>query len=223
MKYCSFETRKVLDCLEEYGIALPERHYYFVEIAVGRYWNTHVQQVCRQFLEGGNVEKKLEKIEQQGWLYFKDPLEKILLPRGAAHRGEQITWDDPGGLAAWAYDLVTSSLLLCDFNMQELRVLMVDIPPMCGEPTHVFNAIEAAKRQNIRTIAYLHGILRREYQTRQGKLREIQSESAKHDTGWTPGEFEQMDVIERKEILADWKDRLNNIKINKALNALRED
>jgi hypothetical protein len=217
MTYCSSETRKVLDVLDEYGLTVDRDDMLRVEQAVGRFWNTHVQKVIRDVMKHA----KMERIEEVGvWEYFQKPVLSMLTPRGAAARTDSIDFELTYHNRN-VYNLVTSSLLLADFNMSELKLLTVDIPPMVSEMADLTRAIEACKRQSVRSIYYLHGVIQREYQTRQGRIKEIQKQTAEAaDQGWKiPDSYDRMDITERRSLADDWKDRLNSIQIAKALNA----
>lgn len=221
-KYCSYEARKIINALDNYGIEIPRDQYYNIEIEIGTYWNTHIITVIEQVLSGGNTEAKLEKIGTMGWAYFVRPVRSMLTPRAVAHRTDPIHLSDD----AWqvkVYDVVTTSLLLADFNLKELQLLAQEIPTLAKDAETLSKGIEAAKRQGIRNINYLAGILRREYQTAQGRIKEIQEQTAQYGKGWeAPHGFEQMDIVERMELQSEWQDRLNSIRITQALNNAKD-
>jgi hypothetical protein len=215
--YCSFEARKVIDCIEDYGITVSIEDYIKIESWVGRFWNTHIQKVIKDIMARGVA---IDNVENTGVAtYFEKPILSILTPRGGAHRSIPVDFTITDHVTR-VYDIVCTSLCLTDFNMDELRLLVCDVAPMIAETIQLSNAIEACKRTQARSVFYLHGVVRREYQTAQGRIREIQAQAAVHETqGWTvPEDFDKMDVIERKELDIDWRDKLNSITITRALN-----
>jgi hypothetical protein len=217
MTYCSSETRKVLDVLDEYGLTVDRDDMLRVEQAVGRFWNTHIQKVIRDIMKNA----KVERIEALGvWEYFEKPIISMLTPRGAAARTDPIEFEIDEHVEK-VYNLVTSSLLLADFNMKELALLVGEIPSMAPDVITLANAITACKRQGVRSVYYLHGVVQREHQTTQGRIKEIQKQTAEAaDQGWRiPDSYDKMDITERRSLADDWKDRLNSIQIAKALNA----
>ncbi len=216
MRYCSYETRKVIESLNLYGVDAREEEYFDIEIEVGLFWNTHIQQVIEKVMcSAGDVEKKFAKITEDGWAYFKKPVRSMLTPRGAAHRTEIVSiWET----ARPFYNAITGGFLRADFNMKELALLCVEMPPMIADSLALSNAIKASGEN--RSLYYLHGIVRREHQSRQGRIREIQNKTDQHaDAGWSPDpNFDKIDIIDRLELAADWQDKLNDLQINQALN-----
>jgi hypothetical protein len=214
--YCSYEARKVIETLDEYGMTLPDDDYISLEQDIGRFWNTHIQKIVNDVTKP----KTVERFEVMGWAYYKKPVISLLTPRGGAHRTEPVDF----GTDEWTsqvYRLVSSSLLLADFNMKELAILCGELPKMVTDVQALSAAISACKRQGSRSIYYLHGVIRREYQTTQGRIQEIQRQSAEPERqGWDiPEGFEKMDVIERRSLAQDWQDQLNNIAIQRALDS----
>jgi hypothetical protein len=212
MRYCSLETRKVIETIEEYGVEVPGEHYLRVEQAVGRFWNTHIQKVIKQVVTPSNVDRV-------DWPWLEKPIISMLTPRGGAQRTETVDIVITEHVEQ-VYNLVTTSLVLADFNMTELGLLTGEVATMAPDVLTLSNAIAACKKQNNRSIYYLHGVLRRDYQTRQGRIAEIQQQTTEsEDRGWRiPDNYEKMDVVERMELANDWKDRLNSIQISQSLN-----
>jgi hypothetical protein len=215
MNYCSYEARKVHEYLDNYGIELHADDWFDVELACDVFYVSHVVQVLEQVLRGGNTAKKLEKIAALGWAYFDKPIKSILGDRDAAHRKMSVTngidlqWDRA------VYGMVTRGFALADFSPRELS-LIIEIASMITEPLQFTNAKQACRES--RSIFYLHGVVRREYQTAQGRIREIQQRHDESAAGWSPPEdHEQMDVIDRRILEQEWRDRLNSIAISKAL------
>jgi hypothetical protein len=222
---CSYDARKVFERLSDYGIELPRQDDFNVEMAVGEFFPNHVIGVIDDILKRGtpgNAHKKMAKIAEMGWAYFNKPVWAMLSARTGALRTNSISIEH-NEKNTRIYGVVTASLLLADFNMDELRILCIDLPAIIGDDAALSNAIEAAKRQSARSIYYLQGILRREYQTTQGRIKEIQSQAQQHDKGWAPPTgFEEMDIVDRRELHSDWLDKLNSIKVAKALNDAKD-
>ncbi len=216
-RYCSFEARKVIDTIEQYGITVDGNEYFRIEAMVGTFWNTHVIKVIGQIMKGGNPDKKIAKAESIGFSYFEKPLISMLTPRGGASRATPI--EVKGDWTEQVYNLVTANLLLADFNMTELALLVEGIPRMMTEVADLSRAMAACRERNIRSIYYLHGVVQKEYATAQGRIREIQEKP--EDLGWQPdADFEKMDPVERIELLGDWRSKLEDIEITKALNSV---
>lgn len=215
MKYCSYECRKVLEKLSEYGIEIAADEWFDIEIAVDAFWTTHVIGVIEQVLTGGDPAKKLAKIELMGWAYFHKPIASLLGSRSGALRPESVFNGTVFDWTRTVYNMVTGSFCRADFNMKEMALINA-MTEMVKDP-HQFSRAKEACRDN-RSIYYLHGVLRREYDSARGKIREIQ-ETTDTSSGWTPPEgYEQMDVIERKTLEREWADRLNSLRISQALN-----
>lgn len=210
-KYCSYETRKILDRLDDFGVTAEP---FDIEIDIGTFWSTHVLQVVNQVMSGGDAAKKIEKIERDGWAYFRQPVRSMLTPRGAAHRSDGVVIHLD---TRPTYNAISNGFARTDFNMTELSHI-VEIHGMVRDTLDLSNHFRASGDN--RSIYYLHGIVRREYQSRQGKIREIQARTDEGaDRGWSVSpNYDKPDVVDRAELAQDWQDRLNNIKINAALN-----
>lgn len=215
MKYCSFEARKVLDAIEQYGITIDPGEYFDVEAAVGAFWNTHIVKIIEQVMKGGDATAKIKKAEVLGWKYFEKPIISMLTPRGGASRNQPIVVQ--GDWNRQVYNLVTGSLLLADFNMTELGLLVEAIPNQTTEIEELARAMQVCRDRNSRTIYYLHGIIQREYQTRQGRIKEIQERTHEVKGFEVDPHFEKLDTIERMELAQDWREQLENIKLSQAL------
>lgn len=219
MRYCSYEARKVIECVGEYGLEIPEDEYFALEVCVGRFWNTHMQQVIRQIMTGGDPKKKLVRAQLAGWSYFEKPIISMLTPRGQAMRNDAIDIPTDVEWISKLYNMVTSGFLLADFNMNELKVLTIDLPTLVVDVEECSRAMAACRTANVRNVNYLAGVARREYQTRQGRIREIQETDT--PAGWEPPpDFEKVDIVERRELAALWQDQLREIEIQKALNEM---
>lgn len=221
MKYCSFETRKVIDAVEQYGITVDASDYAAIERIIGTFWNTHVVKIIHQVMTGGDPAKKIQKAEMLGWRYFEKPILSMLSARGGAMRNEGISFVED----SWneqVYNLVTANLLLADFNMTELALLVVQIPAMVSTAHNLSLAMQAARDRNVRTIYYLHGIIQREYQTAQGRIKEIQEQP--ESRGWEPPvNFEKLEPIERMELDQQWLDLQQKIALDAVFNEIARD
>lgn len=216
IQYCSYETRTVIEAIEAYGVTVNNDDYFEIEIDVGCFWQTHIVKIIEQVMNGGNVEAKLAKVEVMGWDYFRKPIRSMLTHRGAAHRTELISI-----LSVYAgfYNAITRGFLRADFNMKELAIICVDMPPMIRDLQDLSLAMRASGEN--RSPYYLGGILKREHQTRRGKAREIQHNNTQgEDRGWQPPPDPDLDIVDRMELALDWQDRLNNAKIAQGLNEL---
>jgi hypothetical protein len=216
VRYCSYEARKVVDAIGEYGPEIPDTHYISIEHHVGKWWTGHIIDVIKAIMARGDADKKLEKIEQQGYDYFVKPVVSILSPRSVALRPDQVVLER--GWPISVYHMVTSGFARADFGIKELG-LIAEIATFISEPLQFTNAKNACGEN--RSIYYLHGVCRREYQTAQGRIREIQQTHATNEArGWRPPEnHEHLDVIERHLAVQDWQERLNNIMIREGLDA----
>jgi hypothetical protein len=220
MKYCSTEARKIIDVIGEYGLELPNKEYFKVEMAAGTWWPNHIEQVIRQVMKSGDPTARLNAATAGGFGYYMKPIESMLTSRQGAFRNTRIFIEDIRETRA-VYDAVTESLCLVDFNLDELRLLTSEIPLMIGNDIlFLSRSIDACKRASARSVFYLHGVIRREYQTNRGKSKETQEQAAESaESAWSPPEeFDTLDVVDRRILKNDWEDRINSIKIRRNLN-----
>lgn len=214
-KYCSTDARKIIETISEYGVDIPIGHYFLVEQAIGKFWHNHIKQVIDKIMQDGDPSAKIDKLKAAGFTYFKRPIESILTPRTAAYRSPSVTVLDESRLV---YDIITTHLCLMDFNIDELRLATSEIPLMVQDDVlFLSRSIDACKRASARSVFYLHGVVRREYQTIKGRIREAREEQST-STVEIPATFDKLDVVERREIQHDWAERVNSIKISKSLN-----
>lgn len=223
MRYCSFETRKIVDCIEEYGVKVKESDYYDIEVTVARFWNTHITKVITSVMSPSSktsAEEKIEKATELGWAYFSKPIWTMLSGRGSAIRTDDFEIDKNDEWARKVYDIICASFVLADFNMRELAFATLDLPKLISDAQTLSRYIDAAKRGGSRNVYYLHGIAKREHETLKGKLKEIQEARESLDAqGWVPDEtIEEIDIVDRKLLEQRWKQRLADIQISNALN-----
>lgn len=222
MRYCSSETRKVIECIEEYGIKLSEDEYFDVESVTSRFWNTHIQKTIVMTMTPSSkmsAEDKIERAQSLGWAYFEKPIVSMLATRGAAQRADDFFIPTDDDWTRKVYNIICTSYVVADFNMRELALLTLDLPPLVSDVSALSQYIDAARRGGSRNVYYLNGIAKREHETTQGKIRELQEARAQGSEGWMPDEsIDEIDVVERMELERRWKQRLVDISISSALN-----
>lgn len=222
MRYCSRDARKVIELLEGYTLVVKDSEFYDVEAVVAKFWVTQVDSTIKTVLRATTKTTTAEKVErarEAGWPYFAKAIWSMLTPRPAAFRIDEFDIPLEDEWARKLYNLVSTSVVLADYNMKELAILTLDLPLLISDAQALARYADAARRGGSRNIYYLHGIAKREYETQQGKIKELQEQRESGATGWTPDEsIEEIDIVERKMLEKRWKDRLNDISISSALN-----
>lgn len=215
--YCSTDARKVIEHVRaktgnRFGL-LP----YDVELAVHQFYPNHIIGVIDKVLK--TDEESLQRAMKGGWNYLLKPINSMLGPRSAAHR-ESYEPLQLGPRHQGIVRTIQGDLCLADYNMTEQKLLLKDIPEMAeAMGLDIEWSIKACRNQGKRSIYYLHGVIKREFQTREGRLHEIQ-QAAQADgaRAWTPPEdFEPLDLGERLEFQLDWQSRKEDINFNKKL------
>lgn len=217
--YCSFETRKVIECIEAYGLTVAESDYFSIEVAVGKFWNTHIQGVIEQVMRPTSsltAEDKIERATERGWAYFDKPVWSMLTPRGQAHRNDVIDFEEEEHTVR-IYNLIAKSFVLTDFNMRELGMLVLDIPSIVPDIATLSQHMAAAKRTS-RTIYYLHGVAKRHHGQQLGLLKELRQNALDHEVPvFVPPE--PLDFVEARVLADRWKQKQSDIDIQNGLNA----
>lgn len=214
--YCSTDARKVYEHL----VAKTNNRYYAlpydIELAVYQFYPNHINGVIDKIITPDTLEKAMKA---DVWKYVLKPINSMLKARSAAHRESY----EPLVLGPRHQSIVRTiqgDLCLSDYNMTEQKLLLKDIPEMVeAMGLDVEWSIKACRNQGKRSIYYLHGVIKREFQTREGRLHEIQ-QAAQADSAraWTPPEdFEPLDLGERLEFQIDWQSRRDDINFNKRL------
>lgn len=222
MRYCSLEARKVVDAIEEFGLKVKDEDFFDIEVAIAKFWNTHIQKIVVATMSPSSkttAEEKIAKASEGGWAYFAKPVWSMLMSRGAAHRNDDFDIPKTDEWTRKLYNLICTGYVVADFNMRELALLTLDLPPLVSDASTLSQYIDAARRGGSRNIYYLHGIAKREHETQQGKLKELQEAREQGEQGWEPDtNIEEIDVVERKLLEARWKQKLIDIQISSALN-----
>lgn len=211
MRYCSYETRIVIDQLSQYGITLAESEYIRVEKVIGLFYQSHVTGVISKVLKPTAI----ERAQESGWSWFEKPIVSILTPRVVAHRPNKVEFEITEHVER-CYNMVVAHSV-CDFNMAELALAVIDIPKLSPDSAFLSYCIAAARKMNNRSVYYLHGIIKREASTRAGKIAELRKQSEESsDLGWLP-DTEPLDIVESRILKNRWKDKLSDIDITLGL------
>jgi hypothetical protein len=147
-------------------------------IATLRFFTNHIIGVIDQVLKEPNRDAKIARANEQGWSYFRSPVESLLSKRLPAQRPGAVKVQQTPELLA-LYELVAATLLDADMTAAEVRMLVVDLPKYTKSPADLREAIRICRARSARSIHYLIGILRRGEQKRQTKvieLKEMRSE-----------------------------------------------
>lgn len=213
--YVSYDARKVMDALKEKGVTITDRLN--LELQVGLYWPNHIIGVCEKLLK---TDAAVAKANAGGWFgYFNTPVINLLSKRIPAHRTNQIT---AANCSDAVYKSVTGGLLVADFTMDELKLLLVDIPAMVqNDRLALTSAISACKDRGSRSVFYLHGVLKRGHATKAG-MRKQRDEDMSAVKPWEPAaDFEPLDVVDIALARAAQPDIMNDAKIAAALNKFK--
>lgn len=225
MRYCSHDARKVVSSLAILGYVCNEDDYFDVEQAIGKFWPTHITGVIEDVLKPTSKqtkEQKLERAQTAGWAYFLKPITSMLTTRGNAHRTDDVDFE----ATEWkrtVYNIVTTGYVVADFTVKELKLLVQDISDaLSSEESAPLSYAIAASKKVSRNIFYLNGVVKRDADTKKGKAIELQEQVVEDsDKGWVvPKDFEILDIVERRELLAQWKEKQIDILISKGLNSV---
>lgn len=214
--YCSSDARKVIEHLRAKTDSRYNPLPYDVELAVYQFYPNHINGVIDKIITPSTIEKAMKA---DVWKYVSKPIYSMLKARSAAHR-ESYEPIEFGPRHQGIVRTIQGDLCLADYNMTEQKLLLKDIPEMAeAMGLDIEWSIKACRAQGKRSIYYLHGVIKREFQTREGRLHEIQ-QAAQADSAraWTPPEdFEPLDLGERLEFQVDWASRRAEVNFNKRL------
>jgi hypothetical protein len=210
MTYLSGDARKIQVWLQDRGIALEEP--VSLEYTCSVFFPNHIIGVCDHVLSKGDIMGKLERAQDQGWSYFEKPIWSILEGRETAHRRKR-PWPKLPPRADAAWRVVQARLLLSDMSRDDADLLLFAIPEM-ADKLALSEAIRVCRERDIRTVAYLHGILRRRQQERQGKQRERRESGG---DPWTPPAIDPIEIADAARFEYEWGEILRDVDIERGL------
>lgn len=189
MTFSSRDATRIRRFLHARGVDVHPRDAVALELVLLVFFPNHVESVIEQVLDGGNpktLEGRVQRANEQGWLYFHRPVATILTPREGARRPDAIEIDmevkrgDPLTLDDYleqVYREVVTQLLERDMTHDEARLLFVDVMQELRPSLPLLRSGIAICRQNdARSVHYLHGVLLRDAQVTETRVRERERE-----------------------------------------------
>lgn len=213
----STDGRHVVEWLEERGIPVSVEDGMYIEHAVSHFYPNHVISVLEHILSRGRVADRLMKAQDQGWDYFRKPVWSMLPKRKHARRGGDIRELPEGADFVWR---LVQGFVLTDLNRAEADAVLYEIPDLIRGKRDILDGIRVSRDRDVRTIPYLHGVLRRKQQERTGRARECRDS----EDPWEPPEdWEPLDAGERAELEIDWRQSNQDIDIMRGLRDVQDD
>lgn len=215
MRYMSKSARKVVKCLNRFGVDVEGTVYFQIEVACSMFYHTHIIGVIESVLKSGGVAQKLFKAQEFGWYYFAQPITDMLKSRNSAQNINFPGIDETFVVerSAKVYGIVCTTLLAHDINSQEINQLLYDVPPLCNKNS-LMESIRICKDRGARSIPYLHGILERRGADLRARLKERDDDTK---DVWIPGEVG--DTIAPDEAATNWASLGHAIQSMKDMNA----
>lgn len=220
MTFMSKEARTVSDHLDALGIEVDLGHgLWDLEVVCSQFFPNHIIGVIDKVLKGKDVRKtliKLEKAQEIGWPYFDKPVRDFLTRRRSAHYDSSPSLSLLTDWSDWSrkcYSIVTSTYLVHDMNRDEANDLVFKIPRFAPNRQALMDGVLAAKRQRVRSVSYLRGIVSRDHAQRQARAKERKDEEAT-----TPFEPPAIDVPDPSAFAEEWHTQR---KVQRALREIR--
>lgn len=200
MIYHSSSGRKVATFLQSVGIEPSLDDAYRIELAAFRFWPNHIIGVCEQVLKGSAA--KLQRAQDQGWEYFDKPVWQILSKRGPAQRPGLVSPAPEKASALPCFKHVQTSLLIRDMDDKEVEMLFFSIPKLVPKREVLMQAIRSCIDRDVRNVHYLHGVLKRRKQEKEGATAKLRV----GNEPWEPAaDYEPLGPAERARLEVEWK------------------
>lgn len=155
-----------------------------MEVSCLRFFTNHIEGVIDQVLGGKNQGAKRQRANDQGWAYFASPVWSLLDKRAGAQRSDAVAVGHEDARVRKLYWRV-GGMVEAPFTHDEVRLLLVEVVALAPEDEQLRAAIAVCRERGARNVHYLHGVLSRERERKDTRVREARDELSQASP-WLP-------------------------------------